>query len=88
MCHFFFGFPFFYGWFGWIWMIVGFIIIMVLISVIFLRKNYIGYITHTHDHIEGHNNENEEFIKILKRMYVKGEISEEEYEKRKRNLEK
>lgn len=85
MCHLFYWFPFFIGGFGWVWMIIGLILIVGLI-ILFIRKVNFGCIMHDSGHT--HNINDEDPIKILKRMYAKGEISEEEYEKRKKNLEK
>ena len=42
---------------------------------------------HHSDH-EHHKRDYDDPVEILKRMYARGEISEEEYEKRRKNLEK
>jgi len=86
MGHWFYGIPFFMGGFGWVWMILGVILIVGLIILIFSRRGYLGCSTH-HNHTY-HYRDYEDPIEILKRMYARGEISEEEYEKRRKNLEK
>lgn len=87
MCHWFFGFPFWMGGFGWIWMILGIIFIVSLIILLFFRRGYYGCSMHHHNY-EHHHKDYDDPLEILKRMYVKGEISEEEYEKRRKNIEK
>lgn len=87
MCHWFFGFPLLLGGFGWIWMILGVILIVGLIILLFSRREYLGCSMHHHDH-EHYRKDYDDSIEILKRMYLRGEISEEEYEKRRKNLEK
>lgn len=84
MCHLFYWFPFFMGGFGWIWMIIGLILIIGLI-ILFVRK--VNFSCMMHDSQHNHDLYDDEPIKILKRMYAKGEISEEEYEKRRKKLE-
>ncbi len=80
MCHFYFGLPFFGGFFGWIWMVLGLILTIGLI-IILIRRSHFDSIS---NNFEKNNNINEDPLTILKRMYVKGEISEDEYEKRKK----
>lgn len=87
MCHWFFGFPFWMGGFGWIWMILGIIFIVSLIILLFFRRGYYGCSMHHHGYNHYHKDYDDP-LEILKRMYAKGEISEEEYEKRRKNIEK
>jgi len=87
MCHWFFGFPFLMGGFGWIWMFLGVIFIIGLIILLFSRKGFYGFSMYHSDH-EHHKRDYDDPIEILKRMYARGEISEGEYEKRRKNLEK
>lgn len=85
MCHLFYWFPFFMGGFGWLWIVIGLILIVGLI-ILFTRKFDFGCMMHDSEHT--HRIHDEDPITILKRMYAKGEISEEEYEKRRKNIEK
>ena len=86
MCRLFYWYPFFMGGFGWFWMIIGLILIVGLIAILLSRKFNFGCMMHDTEH--SHSKHEEDPIKILKRMYAKGEISEEEYEKRRKNIEK
>lgn len=86
MCHLFFGFPFFMGGFMWIWMIFGVILIIGLLILIFSRRDYCKSFMY-HDH-KNYYKDYEDPIEILKRMYIKGEINEEEYERRRKIIER
>lgn len=85
MCHWFFGFPFFMGGFVWIWIIFGVILMIGLLIFIFSRRDcYKSFMYHDH---KSHYKDYEDPIEILKRMYIKGEINEEEYEKKRKIIE-
>lgn len=95
MMHWFFwGFPYFMGSLHLIGLII-FILVIAFFIFLFTRRGDIGcsgiHTHQTHSMDEGvHEKEkkDDEALNTIRKLYAKGEISEEEYEKRKRNLEK
>lgn len=91
MMHWFFGsFPFFMvGWhfFG----AILFIVFVIFLIVLATRGSYMRCGRHCYRHYHSDNSaykEEDESLRIVRNLYAEGKISEEEYEKRKKNLEK
>ena len=95
MMHWFFlGFPYFMGSWHLVWLVI-FIAVIIFFNFLFTRGDYMGCSgVHTHpahfmdEEVHEKREKNDEALNMIRKLYAKGEISEEEYEKRKRNLER
>jgi len=91
MMHWFYGgFPFFMaGWhfFG----VFLFIVFIIFLIVLATRGSHMGCGRHFYRHYHSDDSsykEEDEALRIVRNLYAEGKISEEEFERRKRNLEK
>ena len=67
------------GWFGWFWMILFWI--LVIFGILFLVRSFSGRVR------EGGVGGGETAMDILKKRYARGELTREEFERIKRDLE-
>lgn len=85
------GGPYWYGWYGWgfglIQAIIGILIFAFFLWIIFrVIRSFRG--DYLYRHYRRWWYDDEDAFEILRKRYAKGEISKEEYEKMKADLEK
>ncbi|MDI6868416.1 MAG: SHOCT domain-containing protein [Coprothermobacterota bacterium] len=75
---------------GWAWILIGIVFLVfltwVVVSIVRGRPTYMGPMCGMGSHI--HSQEHNHSLEILKERYARGEISREQFEQMKKDLEK